>query len=345
MSDEIIIDGSLGEGGGQMLRTSLAMSAITGRPLIINNIRANRPKPGLARQHLTGLELIGKICHAQVKGAEIGSTHVEFQPGRIEHGEYLVDVGTAGSITLVLQTILPVLASKKGSSQIILTGGTDVKWSPPVDYYTMVLFPILKKMGLICSLDVERRGYFPRGGGRVTATIESPDKLLPLELEPFSEPKKIGGLINITDLPLKIADRIKDAALDILPDAEIRIQHMEKGPGQGVGIVLAAMDGRTILGSSSLGERGKSAEKVGAEAARFLLAEINGGGSCDLNASDQLLPYLALAGGSLSASKLTGHASTNIGIIEKFCTEKFDMNRNGLTVFTHTSMVGSVLGP
>ena len=328
-----MIDGSKGEGGGQMFRTSLAFSAITGKPVTIQNIRANRPKPGLARQHLTGLNLISKICQAEVKGAELGSTCVEFLPNEIKHGQYSIDVGTAGSITLVLQTILPALASVKGQSEIELIGGTDVKWSPPADYYTLVLFPLLEKIGLECNLDIQQRGYFPRGGGKVTASIKSTGKLQLLKLEPLSEPN-ITGIVNITGLPGKIAEQIGAVVLDYFPEAVIHIQHKENGPSQGVGIVLTAADGHTILGASSLGERGKPAEKVGKEAAKNLLAEIEGHGSVDVYASDQLLPYLASAGGKYSARELTGHAKTNIDIIEKFLGKTFEIEEGRVVRFS-----------
>ena len=333
MPDEpVIIDGSLGEGGGQMLRTSLSFSAITGRALTIKNIRANRPKSGLAKQHLTGLNLISQICQAEVKGAELGSTGVEFVPGQIKHGQYSIDVGTAGSITLVLQTILPALASIEGESIIRLTGGTDVKWSPPIDYYTLVLFPLLEKIGLKCSLDIQQRGYYPRGGGKVTASIKSSGKLQALKLEPLFDPE-ITGIVNITGLPVKIAQRVRDSALGILPGADIIIQNREDGPSQGVGIVFEAEDEQAILGASSLGEKGKPAEEVGKEAAKNLLAEIDGHASVDVYASDQLLPYLAIAGGSFSVRELTSHAKTNIDIIEKFLGKTFEVEEGQIVKF------------
>jgi len=336
--EPIIIDGSQGEGGGQMLRTSLAFSAITGKPVTIKNIRANRPKPGLARQHLTGLKLIGNICGAEVRGAEIGSTLVEFQTGHTRHGEYSIDVGTAGSITLVLQTILPALASVEGQSIIRLIGGTDVKWSPPVDYYALVLFPLLEKIGLKCSLDIEQRGYFPRGGGIITANIKSTGKLKSLKLQAISKPE-IAGIVNITGLPEKIAERVGAMVLDYFPEAIIHIQHRVNGPSQGAGIVLAAFDGQTILGASSLGERGKPAEKVGKEAARALQMEIDGQGSTDVFASDQLLPYIALGGGSYSARKLTNHARTNVNIINKFMENKLIISEDRIVTFSRTCSV------
>ncbi|MDO9536938.1 MAG: RNA 3'-terminal phosphate cyclase [Thermoplasmata archaeon] len=324
MSHELIkLDGSDGEGGGQVLRTALAMSTVTKKSMIIENIRANRPNAGLARQHLAGLHLIRDICQATVSGDHIGSKCVKFEPGEIQHGEYSLDVGTAGSVTLVLQTVLPTLASVEGKSTITMRGGTDVKWAPPVDYYKMMLFPILKSMGLECTIEVETRGYFPKGGGKITFRIISKGHMEPLKLDAFSDVQKITGVVNITSLPVKIAERVKDSALEALSEdlrklADISIEHKDRGPSQGVGIVLAATDGKGILGADCLGERGKPAEKVGQDAVRELMVEIEGGASVDLHLSDQLLPFLALAGGSYSARKLTGHAGTNVKTIEKF---------------------------
>ncbi len=321
MSSEVNIDGSLGEGGGQVLRTSLAFSAITGRELLMFNIRAGRKRPGLASQHLAGIRLISEICHAEVNGAELGSGRLRFGPNEIVHGDYRADVGTAGSITLVLQTVLPVLASVKGKSKITLTGGTDVRWAPPVDYYRLVLFPLLEKAGVNCKIEILDRGYYPRGGGKAIFTIES-HGLKPLELEPENGSQQILGIINTTGLPNYVAERAGSEVLDIFPEAMLHIEH-RKHKEKGMGIVLAANYHNIILGSDSLGERGKSAEKVGREATEYLRKEAESGASVDIFASDQLLPYLAIAGGSFTARKLTGHAETNIQTIESFLGKTF----------------------
>ena len=332
----VIIDGSTGEGGGQMLRTALAFSAITGKPTIISRIRANRPKPGLAPQHLTGLDLLTRICGAEVDGADPGSNRIVFEPGQILHGDHNIDVGTAGSITLVLQTVLPALASVEGKSEITLTGGTDVKWSPPVDYYNQVLFPLLARMGLECRLELETRGYYPKGGGRAVCTVESKGRLLPLELGPFGEMKGLQGIINLTGLPGEIGERIGSVVLDHFPEAIIMMDQRGQGPSQGVGIVLAAVDGQTIMGADSLGERGWPAEKVAKGVVNSLLANMNARASVDLFTSDQLLPYLALGGGKYISRELTGHAETNVKIINMFVEKKLAIQGDGPTTFSRT---------
>ncbi len=322
------------------MRSALAMSAITGHNIRIVNIRANRPKPGLANQHLTGLRVMKDVCEANVSGDRVGSTGVSFEPGEIRHGNYIFEVGTAGSVTLVLQTILPALASVKGESTIRVTGGTDVKWSPPVDYYRLVLFPILKKIGLDCRLDIRRRGYFPRGGGEVGFNIISQGNIGNLAMSGFSGVKGIRGMVNITGLPMNIADRIRDSILKALPDelaclANIEIEHADTGPSQGVGVVLAASDGERILGSSSLGERGKPAERVGQEAVKDLLSEVNCAAGADVHASDQLLPYLALGetGNTYTCRTLTKHAETNVWTIEKFLEKTFTVKKGQIVSF------------
>ena len=341
LSDEpVVIDGSQGEGGGQIVRTSLSMSALTRKPVIVENIRANRPKPGLASQHLTGLEALKRICDATVIGSKLGSTSVAFSPGKIKHGEYLFEVGTAGSVTLVLQTILPALSSVEGTSKVKIAGGTDVKWSPPIDYYRLVHFRQLARFGLECSINVNRRGYYPRGGGEVEVELSVSKKDMPeIKFEIFSEPEAVKGIINITGLNRSIADRIKQAALAGLPRSlsgitSIEIEHADKGPSQGVGIVLAATDGNVTLGADALGEKGKSAEAVGSEAARALTEEIRGRAGTDLHASDQLLAYLCMArpGSCYTARNLTEHARTNTWTIGHFLENSicFKEGQNGV---------------
>jgi RNA 3'-phosphate cyclase len=329
--DQIIIDGSYGEGGGQILRTGLAMSAITGSPVNIHSIRANRPKPGLANQHLTGLNAITRICGASVKGNHIGSTSISFSPGNIEHGKYDFRIGTAGSITLVLQTVLPALASVEGRSRITVTGGTDVKWSPSIDYYRLVLFPILRKFGMTSKLSIKDRGYYPRGGGEIELNIESSCDFGHIIFKKKEDIIEISGIINITGLPVGIAERIRESLIRNLEDyssiTKIDIEHKGKGPSQGVGVVLAASDGQTILGASSLGERGKPAELVGKECAGQLQKEIKGEVGLDIYATDQVLPFLAFSnpGSFLESRRLTNHSETNIWTIKHFLGDAFEV--------------------
>ncbi|MCS7099566.1 MAG: RNA 3'-terminal phosphate cyclase, partial [Sulfolobales archaeon] len=168
------IDGSFGEGGGQILRTAVALSAITGTDIRVVNIRARRPEPGLKRQHLTGILAAAEMCNAVVEGAQVGSTEVVFKPGSIRGGEYRFDVGTAGSVTLVLQTLLPIAAFADSPVAIEVSGGTDVPWSPPVDYLRYVVKPHLERLGYAFGVELVRRGHYPRGGGLVRVSVDRP---------------------------------------------------------------------------------------------------------------------------------------------------------------------------
>src|SRR5881396_3860558 len=161
------IDGSFGEGGGQILRSCLALSAVMGKEVRIFNIRAGRAEPGLKAQHLTGARALAQICGASSKGLKIGSTELIFNPGRVKAGSFHFDVGTAGSITLVLQTLMPLLPFALGKVEVAITGGTDVKWSPPIDYLRLVTLPLLARMGMQASILVVKRGHYPKGGGIV----------------------------------------------------------------------------------------------------------------------------------------------------------------------------------
>jgi RNA 3'-terminal phosphate cyclase len=283
LSDEPVkLDGSHGEGGGQILRTGLALSAITGHSVEIHSIREKRPKPGLANQHLTGFRALQRICGASVKGDNVGSTAVSFTPRSIEHGEYGFTVGTAGSITLV-------------------------------------------SVGMNCTLKIRQRGYYPKGGGEVEVTVEASGDFDRMAFEKSGEIQDISGIINITGLPASIGDRIRGSIIQNLPDKyssiiKINIEHMERGPSQGVGVVLAASDGKIIFGASALGERGKPAEKVGKECADQLMKEIEGVAGVDLFTSDQLLPYLAFSepGSCYKTRMLTNHTRTNVWTIEQF---------------------------
>ncbi|KYK27048.1 MAG: hypothetical protein AYK23_00385 [Candidatus Proteinoplasmatales archaeon SG8-5] len=332
LQDEVVLDGSVGEGGGQVLRSGLAFAAITGKKLAIENIRANRPKPGLANQHLSGLRAIAKISNADVTGGDLGSTRLSFHPDQIKHGDHEFAVGTAGAVTLVLQTILPALASVTGESRISISGGTDVKWAPPVDYYRLVLFPMLSKMGVDCAIDVKLRGYYPKGGGLIEAVIRSQGTIGPLP-ESYEDIEGISGIINITGLPIHIAERIEREVMNGIQtkvpcDADIRIEQGAKGPSQGVGVVLAAGGGDRVIGSNSLGERGKTAEKVGKEAVQGLMADINARADLDVHAADQILPFMALApkGGRFTTRSLSNHAMTNIDVIERFLGKTFEVD-------------------
>ncbi len=325
----ILIDGSMGEGGGQVLRTTIALSAVTGVPVKIVNIRAKRKKPGLQRQHLTSVKAVAALSNAVVKGLELGSTTLEFYPRELRAGEFRFDIGTAGSVTLVFQAIMPLLPFLPGRTSIVVTGGTDVPWSPTVDYVRGVVVPILSLMGLNVKVELIKRGHYPRGGGLVRYVVEDPPgRLEPLRIEKRGEIRMIQGLSHATMLPPHVAERQARSAVEYLREKLGNIKmlvDLEKDPsgtrgiGPGSSIALWAICDHSVLGSDSLGERGKPAEKVGMEAAMKLVEDLSTTAALDRHMSDIIIPMLALARGEsvVTGSKLTLHARTNIMVVEK----------------------------
>lgn len=203
----LIIDGSQGEGGGQVLRTSLALSMVTGRPFRIEGIRAGRANPGLLRQHLTGVRAAAEISGAKVQGAELGSKQLTFEPGEVRAGDYQFSIGTAGSTTLVLQTILPALLAAKGRSTMVLEGGTHNPAAPPFDFLQRVFLPLVNRMGPRVSVELERHGFFPAGGGCFRVVVDPVEKLQPLELLTRGEIRRRTCRVLLSNLPRTIAKR------------------------------------------------------------------------------------------------------------------------------------------
>lgn len=320
----IELDGAHGEGGGQTVRTALSLSAITGEAFRIVNIRAGRPDPGLKPQHLAGVRLMQRLCSAEVSGDEAGSRELAFRPGRMAGGSYEFDVGTAGSLTLLMQSVLPALFFCDGEVQLDLTGGTDVRWSPPVDHHRLVLLPLLRRMGGSVDMEVMRRGFYPKGGGRVRLRVGG-GRLSPLRLEERGELLGVVGVSCVQNLRAEVAERMAASALTVLPGA--RIEREEgMGASAGAGITLAAEYERTVLGWSALGERGIPAEKVGREAANCLRRAMDNGGTVDARTADQLLPFMALAGDScLKVGVISGHLESQMQLIPHFLPVRFEV--------------------
>lgn len=317
----IEIDGSLGEGGGQILRTALALSAVTRKPFRITRIRANRPNPGLAPQHLKAVEAVAMLTGGRTEGARPKAVELTFTPGPIRSGVFDIDVGTAGSACLVLHALLPAAAHAPGPVEFRLTGGTDVDWAPPVDHVRSVLRPALAQMGLKFNVEVERRGHYPKGGGKVRARIE-PGPLRAVCLVKAPE-TAIEGLSHASNLP-GVAGRQADAARRTLERAgrEARVEVEEgRGAGPGSGIVL----GSGLKAGSALGERGKPAERVGEEAAGKLLAALKSPAAMDAHLGDQLVPFMALAEGlsEVTVPETTSHLETNLRVAETFTERRF----------------------
>ncbi len=323
------IDGSYGEGGGQILRTAVALSAVTREPVEIINIRRARPKPGLSPQHVKAVESLASICEAEAAGCELHSTSLTFKPGKIKGGTYEIDIGTAGSISLFLQCLMPAAMYADGTLSIKITGGTDVQWSPSIDYLRFVTLGALSKMGYKCELALNRRGYYPRGGGCVGAII-TPSSLEKTSFDGNTR-SLVEGISYSSNLPSHVVERQAASARKTLEDEgyDCRISsEVNDYPSTGSGITLWC----GTMGGTALGKPGLRAEKVGESAAGAIISELKSGAGVDVYLADQLIPYLALAGGgSFTTRMITAHTKTNIWVTEQFLDVKFKIEEeNGL---------------
>ena len=327
----IDIDGSLGEGGGQVLRTALALAAISGQDARIFNVRARRGTPGLAPQHLTVVRALAQLCDAEVRGGALRSAVVEFHPQAAVHaGDYTIDVseaargGSAGAVSLILQAMLLPLALADGTSRVTLRGGTHVPWSPPIHYLTEVFGPMAAQMGVRAEVRVEAYGFYPAGGGLVSATIQG--RRGPLAAQDWTERgglKRAWGLAVAASLPAHIAQRMAGRARNLLGEAGLRpeiVPARERSASPGAVTMLFTEYERARAGFSALGEKGKPSEMVATEAALDLLAQHRSGQALDMHLADQVLLPLALAEGTstFTTCRVTQHLLTNAEVIRQF---------------------------
>lgn len=316
----IHIDGSQGEGGGQVVRTSLALSLVTGRAVEITQIRAGRKRPGLGRQHLTGAQAAARIGAAHAEGLAQGSQHIVFSPQAVLPGTYHFAVGTAGSASLVLQTVLPPLLLAEGPSTLVLEGGTHNPKSPPFDFLQRAYLPLVERMGPRVTVELERRGFYPRGGGRFIAHIEPASALAPFDLLERGTVLKRHATALVVNLPRHIAERemvVVNESLD-LRGHEMTVE-VERGPGPGNVVMVEVQSGHVTEVFAGFGERGKRAEDVAHgvadEAQRYLAAGVPVGE----HLADQLVLLLALAGGGAFRTIAPSlHTRTNIAVIQSF---------------------------
>jgi len=312
----IEIDGT--EGGGQMLRTALALSTITGKAFKAVNIRKSRPKPGLKNQHLACIEALEKLSFADVRGAQPGADSIIFHPGKIQLGTYSINIGTAGSITLLLQSVLLPCCLAKGKTRLKIKGGTDTKWSMPIDYLFNVVLPHFS-MAEIKIKDI-RRGFYPKGGGYVDLIIK-PNETTPEPINLVEKPSidKVKGISAASsDLrSAEVAERQAKAAKKKLRSLDIPIKiAVEYKETASPGTVITLWAGS--MGSDALGEPRKRAEAVGAEAAAELLLLLCSDAVVDNHLADNLIPLMAMFGGKIKVHEITNHIRTNIAVCEKF---------------------------
>jgi RNA 3'-terminal phosphate cyclase (ATP) len=328
----ITIDGSYGEGGGQVLRTSLTLSTIMGQALHLYNIRAGRPKPGLQAQHLTSVRAAAAICGAKLEGDALNSQSLVFRPTHPpQAGEYVFDViearesGSAGATTLILQTILlPLaLAPAGGESRVTLRGGTHAPFSPPFPYVRHVYLPTLWRMGVRAEAELNRQGWYPAGGGEITVRIRANGKLAPIVLTEHGDLHKAWGMAAVSNLPSHIAQRMANRAASVLKSAGItaRIEaaHVE-ATGPGAGIFLFAEYEHSLAGFTAYGRKGLLSEQVAGMACEDLLEHHRSDAAVDLHLADQLvLPAVLAAGPSRwTTCRITQHLLTNVWVVNHF---------------------------
>lgn len=317
--EPVEIDGSEGEGGGQMLRTALSLSAITGRPFRMHRIRAGREKPGLKRQHLTCVTSLQAVCDADVRGAELGSSSLWFSPKHVAHGDRTIEIGTAGSTCLVLQTLLPPLLMRAGRSRIVLVGGTHNPMAPTGDFLARSFVPALVRMGAKVAVEVKRPGFFPAGAGELVLTVEGGQPLSPLELLERGAVQRIEARAYVDHLPATVGQRelrVLGERLSLPREQQRLVVLQGAGPGNAVIVDVVGEHHTEVF--SALGERRRTAEQV----ANDVLTEVNAFIAADVpvgeHLADQLLIPIALAGGSFVTMTPTPHTLTNIDIVQRF---------------------------
>lgn len=318
------IDGSQGEGGGQILRTSLGLSLLTGTAFRIYSIRAKRSNPGLQRQHLAAVRSAAELGKADVKGAALGSREIVFRPGKVEPGGYTFSVGSAGSATLVLQTVLPALLTATGPATLTLEGGTHNPWAPPFDFLEKAFLPILNRMGPAVVATCERRGFYPAGGGRIVVSVRPAPKLAPIDLLERGQLRAVRATAVVISLPAHIAERelraVEERLGRVLP--KVVVDREARGPGNILTIEVESDHVTEVF--TGFGKKGVPAEKVAGDAAQEAQAYLDRGAPVGEHLADQLLIPWALAGaGSFVASSVSRHASTNLEVIRLFLGTKF----------------------
>jgi RNA 3'-terminal phosphate cyclase (ATP) len=326
----LYLDGSHGEGGGQILRTALSLAALTGTPVRIEGIRAGRTKPGLRPQHLTAVQAVARISQAEVTGVHLGSQSLTFRPGTLCGGHYLFDVaattGSAGAVTLIAQALLPPLFKAGEPATVILKGGTHVPWSPPAHYLTHVFLPALAAMGAVAELDLARWGWYPRGGGEVRLTTRPASLLTGVQWRTPAAGNAFRGLSAAARLPEHVARR-QAARLQARLGEAVPVEIIPAG-GQDPGSLVLVWGPQA--GFAALGARGKPAERVADDAAEAFLAFRKSGAALDRHLADQMLIYLSLAKGpsQFTTEAVTSHLLTNIWVIEQFFGPVFEVRGN-----------------
>lgn len=331
--ETVHIDGSFGEGGGQVLRTSLTLAAITGRRLVIDNIRASRPNPGLAKQHLACVEAVCEICKGKCSGAGLCSTKLDFTPGNIMTGNFSFDIGSAGSASLVIQTVLPVLFCAGSPSTVTVTGGTHNSWAPPFDFLKESFVPAIGNIGFKVDCRLLRYGFFPAGGGKIIFEVQPKRSEKPIDLCGPMCKQNISAKIYTAKLPIHIFQKQRKLLLDSGLNIET-IEHIDVTDSDSAGncaVIRLVGGGRTTV-FTGFGARGKPSEKVIAEVVQETRDFLESGAAVDHYLADQLLIYMAIQKtGRFITNELSNHLTTNIEVIKKFLSVNFAVTKRGTT--------------
>ena len=341
MATLVHIDGSYGEGGGQIIRTSLSLSALTGQPVAITNIRAGRAQPGLRPQHLTAVHAAAEICEAAIQGDSVGSRALRFEPGRpVKAGRYHWEIGTAGATALIAQTVLLPLSQATGSSQVTITGGTHASFAPAADYLEAVYLPALRSAGVVASVAYERAGFYPRGGGELQLQVEAPAALRGFDLSERGKLTALTAYVVTSELPAHVLERgvatVEQCLKAVGRRAEI-IRRDRPSLGPGAAVTLAAECEGGLAGFTALGKRGLPMEQVAQGPAEEFLRWWKTGAAVDEHLSDQLLlpAVLALGESRWTAPEATEHLRTAIWVGQQFLPVEAGIEENdagGVTV-------------
>ncbi len=339
-SGPLEVDGSYGEGGGQILRTAVCFSMVFGVPIHVSRIRAGRRVPGLRPQHAATIKILSEICSAEVEGARVGSTELSFSPREVSATRGSFDLGTAASIPLVLQAVIPAVSLMGSSYDMDLVGGTDVPWSPTSDYIERVVAPAMKAVGIGFSFKVDRRGYYPNGGGRASVHIEACESVQPLQLDSKrGEGNEDDGAVSLVSrcgkLPVSVAERQARAAVIALRPRGIEILRrdisLEESVSPGSSILVSQEGDGCFIGGDSIGAREKPAEKVGREAADSFLAAFTTKARADAHLADMLGPVLCLSDSpsELLIPYVTEHLRTSLSVAKQFTSADFQFKDRG----------------
>lgn len=314
-----------------MVRTSVALAAVTGKETRLTRIRENRPTNGLSKQHTTAVKAVADMTGSSVEGNYTGSRDLLFKPGNTQETDIRIDIGAAGSISLMLQAMLLAARNYTKTVRMDISGGTNVMWAPPIDSYQQILFPLMSRMGIEAKLDIAERGFYPQGGGRIIAELQPMGDIYPLMIEDLGELRNIEGVCYIQNLPNWIHEQMITSCMELLTDrcdVDISVQRTE-GDSKGAGMSLVANYDNGKLGSNVLTSRGHPAKQAGEDVAKDLLQGMDDGSTMDVYTADQLLPYMAMANGksSFTVSRISKHLLSQMDTLESFLDVRFGVER------------------